>query len=382
MSTRTVRVCMVVNNLDVGGLEKVTLDLLNGLKGRGFDMHLICLNGEGKLFHRAGLPPDRVLVHRLEQKKLLGFSVDLTLLNEIRAFLRDRQIDLVHAHNWGPLIYSGLAARFVRRRPVVVYSEHNQLNSASAGAKRRFRYYLKLADHVIAVSHDLARQLTEGYQATRPMEVIHNGIAFERPNERDRAEARQLFGAAPDEFVVGTVGVLSRQKGIIHFLQCAKVVARALPRARFVVIGDGPLRVSLEEDAKNLGLGDRVRFMGYRGDVPRMLAGCDVYVQSSLWEGLPLALLEALASGKPIVATAVGGTTEVVEDGLNGLIVKPGDAPALADAILRTERDDSFRARASAANLQKFRDHFRVDAMISAHANTFLRVTEPRSRPS
>ncbi|RZJ75333.1 MAG: glycosyltransferase, partial [Flavobacterium sp.] len=185
---------------------------------------------------------------------------------------------------------------------------------------------------------------------------------------------RRELGFAHDDFVIGTAVVLSEQKGIRYLIEAAKRVCAELPKARFVVAGDGPLRGALEDMGRASGLGERLTFLGFRRDIPELISSFDVYALSSLWEGLPLALLEALAIGKPIVATRVGGNPEIVEDGENGFIVPPRDADALARALVRVALDDGFRARVRAANVAKFAARFSLEAMLRGHAETYADV--------
>ncbi|KYG07980.1 hypothetical protein BE21_26295 [Sorangium cellulosum] len=154
---RKISVCTVVINLDVGGLEKVAVSLLNGLDRARFDPSLICLDAPGKLFDQVDLPPERRLVLRRRPRLNLGFArVDPELPLAIRGFLRDVRADVLHVHNFAPLIFGGVSSRLLLPRPRVVYSEHNEINSASPRSLRKFRYYVRLADAIIAVSGDPA----------------------------------------------------------------------------------------------------------------------------------------------------------------------------------------------------------------------------------
>lgn len=374
-----IRVCMVVNNLDVGGLEKVVLDLLRLLPAGEVETSLLCLSGPGKLFPQVTLPPERCLV--LDKPPLLSLGDKLRaplVMAEIARFLRRRRVEVVHTHNLTPLLYAGAPARLMgRRRPRVLYSEHNQINRAGPAARRRFRQYARLADEVIAVSHDLRRILVDELAVAPPVRVVHNGIDPAKFAGVDGAGLRLELGAGPGEFLVGTAVVLSEQKGIRHLLEAARMVRAADPTVRFAVGGDGPLRAELEGRAAALGLGGAVRFLGYRSDVPRFIAALDAYVLPSLWEGLPLALLEALASAKPIVATRVGGNPEIVGDE-NGLLVPPKDPEALAQAVLALRRDPARCRRMAAANRARFERSFSVTSMTDAHLEVYRALSASR----
>jgi len=374
-----VRVCMVVNNLDVGGLEKVVLSLLRHMPAEDVESSLVCLSGPGRLFSELELPPERCLV--LDKRSEVGLAERLrtpAVLLRIRRFLRARGVEVLHAHNLAPLIYGGLAARLLGPgRPAVVYSEHNQIYRAGARARRKFVRYVRLADEVVAVSHDLRRTLVEGLHVPRPVRVLHNGIDPGAFVGTDATAVRRELEGGQGGFLVGTAVVLSEQKGIGHLLEAARIVRAADRTVRFVIAGDGPLRTQLEEQARALGLGDTVRFLGYRRDVPELIAALDAYVLPSLWEGLPLALLEALASGKPILATTVGGNPEVVEDGVNGFLLPPRDPQAIARAILEVRNAPALRARMRENNLAKFARQFSVATMARAHVDLYRELCAP-----
>jgi glycosyltransferase involved in cell wall biosynthesis len=372
-------VCFIVNNFEVGGLEKVVIDLVNRLDRDRFDVSVACVDGHGALFDRLELDESACLVldKSRAQRTPIG-SFDPRLLWRMRSFLERRGVSIVHAHNVAPLVYGGIGSRLGWRRPTMVYSEHNQIYSASRSTRRKFIFYIRLADQVVAVSHDLKRTLANKIHPTSPVRVIHNGIDGSRFAMMDGTEVRRELGVSPREILIGSGVVLSKQKGIPYLLRAAKAVLAKEPRARFAIAGDGPLREELERTAQAMNLGGRFHFLGYRSDMPKVIAALDVYVLPSLWEGLPLALLEAMAMGKPIVATSVGGNPEIVEDGVNGYIVPPKDIAALESALLRTCQDDVFRERVRNLNRRKFESQFSLQAMVSAHEKLFIDVATPR----
>jgi glycosyltransferase involved in cell wall biosynthesis len=158
-------------------------------------------------------------------------------------------------------------------------------------------------------------------------------------------------------------------------------VLAKVPAARFVIAGGGPLRESLETQARALGIAGRVSFLGHRNDIPDVVSAFDISVLPSVTEGLPLALLEALATGNPIVCTRVGGCPEIVDDGVNGFLVPPRDSAALADRILQLHADRALRDAIRARNLEKFSRRFTLRAMIDAHEQMFSElVGDVRSR--
>jgi glycosyltransferase involved in cell wall biosynthesis len=213
----------------------------------------------------------------------------------------------------------------------------------------------------IAVSEANARYLTEQKRLpARKITVIHNGCDIERfdPTRRPPPGLRSELGFAAEDPVLLVLGRLEPQKGHRILLDAMPEVHRRFPRARLVCAGDGTLRGELEAQARSLGLAQVVRFVGYQPDVTPWLALADVSVLPSFYEGLPLAAVESLAAGRPVVATAVDGTPEVVVEGETGLLVSPGDPAGLANALCRLLGDPAGRARLGRAGRARAMDLF------------------------
>jgi len=372
---KTIRLCQIVNNLDVGGIERLVIALLQSMPKDRFESHLVALSGPGKLFPQIALPASACLVLDKDDSRL-RFPV---VLRELRQFLDSRGIEVIHAHNLSPLVFGGLAARSLRPRPRMVYTDHAQVHDHDKRffKREKFKLYAKLADELVGVSEDVARRI-EGLRPGRPVSAIHNGIDGSRFATADGGVVRRELGIDPSAFVVGTAVRLAEQKGLRYLIEAAVTVVKAEPNIQFVVAGDGPLRQELTEQAARTDLGNRFRFLGYRADVPELVASFDVYALPSNWEGLPLSLLEALAAGKSIVTTTVGGNPEVVEDGVNGFLVPPRDPAALSAAILRAYRDQTFRAKVAATNRARFAAEFSIDAMVGHYASMFERLVGAR----
>jgi glycosyltransferase involved in cell wall biosynthesis len=260
----------------------------------------------------------------------------------VRALGRDRPA-VFHAHlNWPLACKFGLVAARIRRVPAIVGTVQLFVDAlVNRSVRVQHRIVSAGVDRYIAVSEEVARRMAAGFGIAREkLRVIHNGIDPDPFGGLPDPRLRASLAGDPHRPLVLTLARLDRQKGLETLLEAARLV----PEAAFAVAGDGPERGALEARAGDLGLADRVRFLGHRRDVPRLLDSCDVFVLPSLFEGLPLAVLEAMAAGKPVVASRIGGTDEAVLDGVTGLLVSPSDPAALADAI-RTILSDPERAR-------------------------------------
>jgi len=251
--------------------------------------------------------------------------------------LRKAQVDLVHAHDFKSDLVSVMASRLAGVPVVTTVHGYIAVTGKSQLYKRLDLMLLRAMDRVIVVSETMKRDLGGRGVAGKRLAVVRNGIAidtyeFGRRSRTLRAES----GLPEDAPVVGHIGRLSPEKGQARLLRTFPRVLEAVPRARLFIVGDGPEMRALQELARSLGLEEATRFLGYREDVREVFANLDLLVLSSDTEGLPNVVLEAMAMGVPVVATAVGGTPEVVEHGVTGLLVPAGDEGALAAAIVET----------------------------------------------
>ena len=299
----------------------------------------------------------------------------------VRALRRLRPA-IVQSHGARSNVYTRLAAR-AAGVPVVVSTVHNSLFDYEVAGWRRAMYVLAervsspLADRVVAVSHAIARDLVERYRidAARTV-VIHNGIdawAF-RP-ARGGAAVRAELGLAHGRRVIVMAGRMTAQKGWDVLLEAAARLAGGRGDLAWLLVGDGPLRGALTRRAADLGVA--ARFMGARTDMADVLDCADVVVLASRSEGLPFTLLEAMALGKPIVATRVGGVPEVLEEGRSGRLVPRDDPAALASAIA-TVLDAPDAAAMGARGRARVETSFTLDAMVRAVERVYAQVLHER----
>ena len=283
-------------------------------------------------------------------------------LASFRSRLLAERPAVFHAHLYWPAACKlEFLAAALARVPAVVATEHSLILPPPRRAIVLQRLLSPLVDRYIAVSRDLARRLsrTLGFPESK-LTVVPNGVSLESfQGSRDPVLRREL-DLGTDRPVVLTVARLDAAKGIAHLLEAASRV----PEALFVVAGDGPLRGDLERQAREAGLGDRVRFLGQRWDVPALLHAADLFVLPSLSEGLPLTVLEAMAAGAPVVATAAGGTAEAVVHGETGLLVPPADPAALAGAVRTLLADRERALEMAAAARARVRERFSAETMV------------------
>jgi glycosyltransferase involved in cell wall biosynthesis len=245
---------------------------------------------------------------------------------------------------------SAAVARLVLgRRPKFIHTEHNVWQRHRRPSRWANALTLGRNKAVVAVSASVAESITPPRTPMRtpPIEVLLHGINLNeiRPHETDRDRARNSLGIGDDEIVIGTVGNLTRKKNQQMMLRAVALLAQRVPNVRLVIVGTGPLEENLRRVASRLRLEDNVTFLGSREDVLELLPGFDAFCLSSQFEGLSIALVEAMATGVACVATAVGGIPEVIEDDVSGLLVPAGATAELADALERIVTDRDLRNR-------------------------------------
>jgi sugar transferase (PEP-CTERM/EpsH1 system associated) len=301
---------------------------------------------------------------------------DPKLVWRLTQLLRREQPTIVHSHGWGTLCEGYLATRFAGIRRFV-HSEHGTMELRPRNLRVQ-RALWGRADRVLAVSSMLADRMAgaSGFSRHR-IRVIVNGADLAKFESIDRGTARRALDLRPETFVIGTVGRLVPVKD-------QEILLGALARLRSggtdgiaLVAGDGPLFEALRARAAALGVEGAVRFLGRRDDVARVLAALDVFVLTSLSEGMPNSILEAMASGLPVVSTAVGGVCEVVDDGVTGIMTPAGDVQAIAGALSRFANDRALRRRMGDAGRAKARSQFSLERMLEQYERMYLELAAP-----
>ena len=354
------RILQVINSSAAGGGAHHLQSLVAHLDRSTF-RPVVATTDHGPMAR--GLEAERV---RVVDVDMMRARMDPRPVLKLRRLISSEPFDLLHLHGTRAGFYGVLALSGLTRRPRVVYTVHGLSCSRAAGRSvRRFyagveRFIATRADWVISVSErDRTFGVEERILPSDRTSSIPNGIAVEDGPRSTRTPFSQ-----PDCVEVMTVGRLVPQKGIETLLEAAAQVVACHPQVRFRVLGDGPLRAALEGQARALGLGDRLRFEGHVSAVQDALESCDLFVLPSRWEGMPYSLLEAMAAGRPVVATAVSGAAEVVLDGETGLLVPPDDAGTLAGSIEALVGDPGRAALMGRQGRDRVRREFSLDRML------------------
>ena len=354
------RIVYVTTGLSYGGAETQLKNLALRLKQRKWSLSVVSMLPPGAYVDE--LEAAGICVYDLRMRRKVP---DPRAVLRLASIVRRERPLVVHAH----MIHANLLARITRlfaSIPVLICTAHNIIEG---GRARELAYRLtdSLADITTQVS-EAGKQRYIQVGAVPPHKIVYipNGIDTSRfqPNPMVRQAVREQLGCAPDAFVWLTVGRLEPVKNHLELLCAFREVTAVHPHARLLIAGQGPLQAATEQRITELGLAERVRLLGVRRDIPDLLNAADAFVLPSLWEGMPLTLLEASATALPIVATDVGGNAEVVLEGKTGYLVPPKNTDALAQTLLRimrlSEADRSAMGQAGRAHVVQNFDLERV----------------------
>ncbi len=383
------RVAHCIHGLGLGGAQEIIRQIVAGADRDGFQYLVYsCEDGAFRQRVAAAGAAVRILPRRLPK-------LDPLWVAGLARTMRRDGVDLVHTHLFGDSLHGWLGARLAGRLPVVM-TLHIGVDGLTGLQRAGYRWLLARADQVVACSEFVrGSYAAAGWPVRRPLLTLRNGIAAPAPQPPPSGEElidlRRELGLAPAAArdpgarVVAAVGRLVEQKGLRHLLAAFGLLRAAggLDGVHLVLLGEGELRGELEGQARAEGVGDRVIFAGSRADVARLLPACDVVAFSSLYEGLPVALLEAMAAARCIVATDLPGIAEAVGDasdtsaasaGRAALLVPPADPAALAGALARVLADAALGRRLGAAAERRFRERFTAAQMVRGYERLYRDV--------
>lgn len=365
---RRTRVLYVVGNFVAGGAERHLLEMWSRIDRSRFEIEIACLRAEGQFLEEVrslGWP-----IHDLNVGRRIYAPAGLRgLIRLIHATLRFRP-HVMHGYLFGPNVFAVIAGRLCGVSAVVVAKRNvDAFESSRQVALQKWAH--RNATHVTAVSETVADTVAAMGVPRDRITTIPNGVDVERFAHARPALGEADNGAAPR---IGSVGCLAARKDYGTLLEALAMLERRGHTFRVDLVGDGPDRDALESRARELGLADRVHFLGERTDVERLLPAMDVFVLSSREEGIPNALLEAMAAARPAVATAVGGTPEVIEDGESGWLVPAQTPSALADALEDVlQHPEEARRRGETAQ-HRVRTTMSIETMVRDHERYYERL--------
>ena len=362
------RVLFLAHAFAVGGAEEMVLNLVRHLPPH-YEPAVLCIHEAGPIgleIQQTGVP---FKVLGLKPGLLRPFDV-----LRLQDFLYQCQPDIVHTFLLTGSLYGRFAA-MMARVPVVIGTEVNVYERKRPWHVQAERWLMRGTDAVIASAESVREFYIKQINADpAKVEVIYNAVDWSRLETTiSREDMRRAMDVPVDGPLLGIIARLTEQKG--HRVLLDALAQRPdLSRAHLVIVGDGPLSAALQRQAAGLGIADRVRFLGARRDLGNLLSAIDVFVMPSFWEGLPLAMVLAMGAGLPVVATRVAGIPEVVQDGVNGLLVTPGESGELGAALSRVVNDDTTRVLLGQAARAFVRPRFGVDGYVNAITGLYDRL--------
>lgn len=363
-----IRILQVIQSLDFGGLERVVINLVRNLDLSHFKCDVLCLRQFGRFADE--LRSEGFTVTTFD----MGRGKSLAVPSRLATFIREGLYDIVQTHDTTPLLYVAFAKMFYQRFRHI-YTEHSGIYSCLPRHRTMTALALLSVDHAVMVSQNLFAYYNGHFPMYKPpMSIIYNGLDFPASPYDARESVCHEFSIPPAANIVGTAVRFYPQKGLRFLVEAIPLVLRAFPETRFLLIGDGVERSMLEQKVNELGISERVVFTGFRPDISRLIGAMDIYVLPSLWEGLPLALIEALMVEKAVIATSVGGNPELIENDVSGFLVPPGESEPLAAKLNQLLGSDDLRQSTARRGAEFVHEYFSLQRMVDSYQSLYLRV--------
>ncbi len=375
---RRIRILEMIDDATIGGGQIHVLLLAEYLDRNLFDVEVAC---EGKGY----------LVDELRKKSVpvvplrMGNTLRPGALRETVAVLRRGNYDILHTHGGTSGFWGRIASLYSRTPRVRIHTYHGIHYVHRKGAAARLfcaaeRMLVRATDRIITVCpSDTEKAFRLKLATPAKTTVVYNGIEIKRySGSGGRSEFRQQLNVSSDTFIFGTVGRLNVQKGHTYLIKAFAQLHRDHPSSELWIVGSGELHDELQSLACECEIEKSIRFLGDRNDIPEILAALDAFVLSSSWEGMPLALLEAMASGKPVVATGVDGITDLIVHGQNGILVPAREINRLTESMVQIFKDKSLRDRLAENARQTVTDRYSAQTTASMIGQIYLKALEKR----
>jgi len=355
------RILYIISGDVWGGAEAQASSLILGLQKLSFSTLNVILFNYGRLattLHQKGVPINII-------PEAGGTSAQIVY--RCFRYVRALRPDIVHVHGFKENLLGGLGARFGGAK-AIIRTFHGM---GLIGARIKYDAVEKinaffLSNAIIAVSEDLKKRLTSLGFPKRKIMVIHNGVLpVQTVSSQKIATLKNSFMIPSDVSVIGTVGRLVAVKDHKTFLDGAKIILRTNKKTRFIIVGDGPMKSELEAYANSIGIENEVCFAGFRTNIADFLGMFDIFAMTSLHEGIPMALLEAMSLSKPVIVTKVGGIPEIVKDSTSGILIPPRNPDALAEACLKVLADTNLVRKLGTRAMQAIQEHYSIEFCVN-----------------
>ena len=338
MNQNKIKLMQITHDLDYGGLQQVIVNLCKNINKEIFETSVLCLRNLGA--YATEVEKTGAKIFSIPQKN----RTDYLSFLKVAKILRNERIDIIHTHNTQPLLDGCLGSLFYPVKKII-HTDHARLFPDKLRYMLAERFLSNFIYKVVGVSEHTSDNLNKYLKITKSKIItIPNGVDENRYQiEIDKTKKKYELCINNKSPVLGVCVRLTEQKGIEFLLKAMPTVISTFPDLALVIVGDGPLKNKLAALSRDLRLENNVFFVGGRIDIPELLKIFDIYVLPSLWEGLPIVILEAMAAGCPIIATNVGGVSSAIKNGYNGILIEPEDITSLTTAIIDLLKNDSLR---------------------------------------
>ena len=357
-----IHIAFLVHTYGFGGLENMVTNLVNHIDPNRFESTIISFAPLHPLNNRVDL--NRIQVISLNKNG----GNNPVLIYKIFLILRKIGADIVQTHNWGTALEGILGAKLARVQGIV-HAERGTIEDKERNILLQ-RFLWGFADQVLSVSEAHRKKVTNIIRFPHEqIKAIVNGVDTERffPNPEIKEETRKKLGLTKGAFCIGTVGSLRPVKNQSLLFNACKVILHHFDQVEVLIVGEGPLESKLKQEVQTLGLSGKIHFAGVQPNIPEILNALDVFVLPSRSEGMPNAVLEAMACGIPVIATAVGGTPEVVEDGKSGILIASEDEPHLVQVLKELIQNHEKRLAIGIEGRRRILSHFSLKKMVSEY---------------
>jgi sugar transferase (PEP-CTERM/EpsH1 system associated) len=356
---KKIHVMHLLPNLNIGGMENGVINLLNNGNSDKFQLSLCCLQEEGPLKER--IREKNISVYNLNQKSGKQYLLPF----KFAYLFRKIKVEIVHTHNFYTGVY-GIIGGKIARVPVIIHGEHGGFFKISSMKKNKVKLLLKLCDGILTVSHSLKNEIMNDFpEMISKIHTIINGVDFTK-FDMDKNKRKNS-----NSIVLGSVGRLTPEKDYPTMLQAFKLIHEHNPSTILKIIGYGPLEYELRNLAINMGLGEKVEFLGQRNDVHDLMKSMDIFIMSSMQEGCSNAILEAFAMKLPVVATRVGDNPILLDDG-RGILVNAKNTIEFAQAIITLIDDDFKKNSLSEKGYNWVKNNHSINKMVEDYENFYI----------
>jgi glycosyltransferase involved in cell wall biosynthesis len=364
-----VNILYIITKLELGGAQKHLLSLIGNLDQEKFKVFLFTAR-KGELYPEA----ESIIYLDIKKSRFLERPInpfkDLLALIEIYLFIKRNGIEIIHTHSSKAGIIGRLAARLAKVK-IILHTVHGwSFNDYQPKLKRKFYVWLEklsadFTDRIIVVSNHEKKKGLENYIADNDKyHLIRYGIDYTEFGIKDESIRKEL-GVETNDLLVGMVSCFKPQKSPQDFIKLASLVSHSIHNAKFLLVGDGVLRPSIEKLIRSLNLEHLFILTGWRRDIPRLLSAMDVFVLTSLWEGLPIAVLEAMAASLPVVVADTGGISEIISDGETGFLVSPRDLKNFSERLILLLGNKDLRIRMGQKAKESLDSNFKTKNMVA-----------------